>query len=342
MNELIIKVAKRTMQMDLNVDKRGAWDWGAGVALYGLSRAFEYTRDQEIFDFIQYFVDISMEQTQIPKTVNTTAPLCSVLMLYRETGDTKYLDICTEFADWLMDAAPRTENGILEHSGVGLHWTAQAWIDTVFMAGVFLTRIGTVTGRTEYVEEGLKQVRLHIDAIQESSGLFYHGYDYKLKNHLSSVLWGRGNAWFTVSVPEIVEFSKIKDEDIIKGFQNQVRAVKECQDNNGLWHTVLTDKNSYCEVSASEGFVCGILKGMRMGLLGEEFKECAKKGAEAVIAKIADDGTVTDVSCGTGIQETVQMYYEIDRSEIMPWGQGLALLMLVELDVWKRGEQHIS
>lgn len=339
MNELIIKVAKRTMQMDLDVDGRGAWDWGAGVALYGLSRAFEYTRDKEIFNFIQDFVDISMKQPQIPKTVNTTAPLCSVLMLYRETENTKYLDICKEFADWLIDGAPRTTNGALEHSGVGLHWTAQVWIDTVFMAGVFLTRIGTVTGQPKYIEEGLKQVKLHMDAIQSPNGLFYHGYDYRLQNHLSAVLWGRGNAWFTVSVPEIIEFSKIDNADIIKGFQNQAQAVKDCQNDNGLWHTILTDSSSYCEVSASEGFVCGILKGMRLGLLGDEFKECARKGAKAVIAKIADDGTVTDVSAGTGIQETAQMYCEVDRSAIMPWGQGLALLMLVELDEWNRREK---
>lgn len=32
---LIQKVAEQTMKMDLNVDKKG--DWGAGVALYGLS-----------------------------------------------------------------------------------------------------------------------------------------------------------------------------------------------------------------------------------------------------------------------------------------------------------------
>ena len=333
LKELMMKIAERTMKMDLDVDGRGVWDWGAGVALYGLMKLFEYNGEKEIFDYIKDFVDESMQKFDVPKSVNTTAPLCSVLMLYNETGDKKYLNLCEEFADWLMTDAPRAESGAIEHSGVGVAFDSQVWIDTVFMAGVFLTRIGTITDNKAYIEEGIKQVVLHMEAIQSENGLFYHGYNYITRNHMSGALWARGNAWFTVSVPEIYDFSKVMDKSAIDGFVRQVASVRACQAKNGLWHTVMDDSSSYCEVSAAAGFVYGILLGIRNGLLTEEYMECAVKGAKAVIEKIDDDGTVLDVSTGTGIQEKRSMYNDMDKSLIMPWGQGLTIMMLIELDI---------
>jgi hypothetical protein len=41
-----------------------------------------------------------------------------------------------------------------------------------------------------------------------------------------------------------------------------------------LWHTVLTDPTSYEETSGSGAIVGGMLKGIRMGILDESFKEC--------------------------------------------------------------------
>ena len=107
------------------------------------------------------------------------------------------------------------------------------------------------------------------------------------------------------------------------------------QSENGLWHTVLDDTVSYCEVSAA-GFSYGILLGIRLVLIGKDYEECTIKAAKAVINKVAEDGTVTDVSTGTGIQKTAKMYRDMDKSLIMPWGQGLALLMLIELDKLKK------
>ena len=161
MKNLMMKIARQTMKMNLDVDGRGVWDWGAGVALYGLFRMYDYTKEKEIFDYIKNFVDYSMDNNmEIPKTVNTTAPLCSALMLYTETGDKKYLDICIDFARWLVDEAPRTQNGALAHSGLSSItgnvkvFAEQVWVDTIFMAGVFLTRIGTIVKNKEFLAEG--------------------------------------------------------------------------------------------------------------------------------------------------------------------------------------------
>jgi len=44
-------VVKRTMKMDFS------WDWPAGVAFYGISRAWEVTGDKSYIDFLANWAD---------------------------------------------------------------------------------------------------------------------------------------------------------------------------------------------------------------------------------------------------------------------------------------------
>ncbi len=333
--DVIRRVVRRTMEMDHNVDKKGDWDWGAGVALYGLRKMYEKTGDRAILDYIQGFVDRNMAQARITHTVNTTAPLLSVLLLYRETGGARYLEFCREFAEWLMNDAARTANGELEHTVLNEKFGGELWVDTVFMAGVFLTQLGELTGERRYTEEGLRQARLHIEKLQDAAtGLLYHGYSYPSDNYMSGCLWARGNSWVTISVPEIAETARgayASELAILRaGVNRQLEGVRRSQLPGGLWPTILTDASSYPETSASAGFVYGMLKGIRQGAVDPSLREAAVSGYQAVLERIAEDGTVLDVSAGTGIQATAAAYNDIPKDVIMPWGQGIVLLMLTE------------
>lgn len=255
--------------MDFNVDKKGDWDWGAGVALYGLRKVYETTGSQEIYNFIKTFIDSNMANSQkISYNINTTAPLLSVLLLYRETGEPHYLDFAEKFASWLMKEAPRLSNGALEHTVINDKFAGEMWVDTVFMAGVFLTELGQMLNKAAYIEEGLLQVRLHIECLQTG--------------------------------------------------------------DNGMWSTILNDASSYKETSATAGFVYGISKSVRMGYLDKKYLLCAEKGYKAVLRHISEEGTVQGVSAGTGIQKSILEYNTIPRQSIMPWGQGITLLMLCQ------------
>lgn len=321
------------MQMDFNVDKKGDWDWGAGVALYGLRKVYETTRSQEIYTFIKTFIDSNMAHSeQISYNINTTAPLLSVLLLYRETGEPHYLDFAEKFASWLMQDAPRLANGALEHTVINDKFAGEMWVDTVFMAGVFLTELGRIQNQAAYIEEGLLQARLHIESLQnEQNGLLYHGYSLAGDHYLSGCLWARGNSWVTISVPEI--FASLKGyekerEWFFERIERQVEALGAVQHANGMWPTILNDASSYEETSATAGFVYGIYKSVQMGYLDEKYLLCAEKGYKAVLRRITEEGTVLGVSEGTGIQISVQAYNSIPHEFIMPWGQGITLLML--------------
>lgn len=323
------------MGMDFNVDKKGDWDWGAGVALYGLRKVYETTGSQEIYNFIKTFIDSNMANSQkISYNINTTAPLLSVLLLYRETEELHYLDFAEKFASWLMKEAPRLSNGALEHTVINDKFAGEMWVDTVFMAGVFLTELGQILNKAAYIEEGLLQARLHIEALQtRENGLLYHGYCLSGNYHLSGCLWARGNSWVTISIPEIFTtlrgYEKEK-EWFFERIHLQVEGLAAVQNDNGMWPTILNDASSYEETSATAGFVYGINKSVRMGYLDKKYLHCAEKGYKAVLRHISEEGTVQDVSAGTGIQKSILAYNAIPRQSIMPWGQGIALLMLCQ------------
>ncbi len=329
------------MRMDLNVDKKGEWDWGAGVALYGLRRVYEQTGNKDIYLYIKRFVDYHMEHSELAYTVNTTAPLLSVILLYKETGESKYLSFCESFTSWLMKDAPRTENRELEHTVINSKFSDEIWVDTIFMAGVFLVEMGCLTKNDRYVEEGIFQATSHMERLMdEQTKLLYHGYSYATRDHLSGCLWGRGNSWAVVSAAEIAELLQSElgarfngqMEKLLRMIAAQAEGLCAVQADNGLWHTILNDPASYCESSASAGIAYGLSKGARLGYLAGEAAAAAAKGCEAVKAKISRDGVLTDTSIGTGIHKNLDGYRLVPKDKIMPWGQGLALLMLSEMD----------
>ena len=106
-------------------------------------------------------------------------------------------------------------------------------------------------------------------------------------------------------------------------------ALAACQDESGLWHTILDDPDSYLETSASCAFAYGILKAVRKGYLPGRYAPMGEKAVRGVLEQIREDGTVEGVSYGTPVFATIQAYKEVPVCP-MPYGQSMALMMLVE------------
>ena len=109
----------------------------------------------------------------------------------------------------------------------------------------------------------------------------------------------------------------------------QVAALKKLQSKSGLWHTVLTDPDSYEEVSGSADITAGILKGIRYGILDDSYLECAERAIRGILKNIDKDGTVLNVSGGTGMGMNAEHYKNILIAP-MAYGQSLTILALAE------------
>lgn len=309
-----------------------SWDWGPGVAYYGLGKWYQKTGDPDVLESLKEYVDANRGRELVP-CVNSTIPVLTALQVYEETGEEAYLKMVQKHADYMTKEAPRTEEGAVVHTGVDIQFPEEIWADTVFMAGVFLVKAGIVLKREEMVRDGVRQVLLHLKYLEDPEDhLLYHAYHCKNRNHLSAAKWARGNCWITVAIAEIYPLLDEKKFEQQKRtmaafVQNQVRTLMKYQKDDGMWPTVL-DREMKSEVSAAAGFAYGIQKGIEEEYLPPSCGNMVQRAADGVIRNISEDGRVTHVSAGTGVQKTVEDYEKIPDVYAMPWGQGLALMML--------------
>ena len=258
-----------------------------------------------------------------------------------DNNDKEFETLCLDWADWLMNCIPRTKEGGFQHvtsangdrQGVRLNEN-EMWIDTLFMTVLFLNKIGQKYNRQDWIDESIHQVLMHIKYLYDThTGLFYHGWSFNRMDNFGGIFWCRGNSWFTLGILDYVEAfrgtlnSGVKTL-ILDTYKAQVKKLKELQGSGGLWHTVLTDPSSYEEVSGSAAIAAGIMKGIRMGILDDSYLECAQKAVRGILNNIDKDGTVLNVSGGTGMGYDAEHYKNIMIAP-MAYGQSLTILALI-------------
>ena len=61
------------------------FDWVPGVGLYGIWKAWEATRQEKYLNFLKAWCERHLKEAYAQKTVNSTAPLLTVLAVWQET-----------------------------------------------------------------------------------------------------------------------------------------------------------------------------------------------------------------------------------------------------------------
>jgi unsaturated rhamnogalacturonyl hydrolase len=319
------------------------WDWPQGVGLYGLLKIMQAEHSDQYLDFLQNWFDTNIEAGLPSRNINTTTPLLTLCELNKKVKSKEYEDLCLDWADWLMKCLSRTEEGGFQHvtsangdrQGVRLNEN-EMWIDTIFMTVLFLNDMGQTYGRQDWIDESIHQVLMHIKYLYDThTGLFYHGWTFRCRNNFGGIKWCRGNSWFTLGILDYIEMfhntlNPGVKELLVDTYKSQVHALKKLQDpKTGLWHTVLDDPSSYVEVSGSAAIAAGILKGIRMGILDDACVRCAEKAVQGIMDNVADDGTVLNVSGGTGMGMDADHYKNILIAP-MAYGQSLTIVAFAE------------
>ena len=310
------------------------WEWTQGVGLYGFWKYYQETKDPAVLSELISYYEARFKEGLPGKNVNTTAPMLTLSCLYELTRDERYGAICREWAVWLMKELPRTEGGGFQHLTSDTLNNQELWDDTLFMAVLFLANIGRIEQNAEWINEARYQFLLHIRYLCDPvSGLFYHGWTFLGRHHFAGAFWGRGNSWLTAAIPELLSLNEC--EPYLKRYlsetlTNQAAALKKYQSPEGMWHTLVNDPTSYLEASATCGFGYGILAGIRMGILDEDYRSCAMSALEPILDLIDENGVLHQVSYGTPMgRESVDFYKQIELRP-MPYGTAMAILFLLE------------
>ncbi|MCM3788648.1 glycoside hydrolase family 88 protein [Domibacillus indicus] len=311
------------------------WEWTAGVGLYGMMKYYKLTKKQAVLDIIVKWFEDQFKEQPVEKNVNTMVQMLTMAYLYEETGNPTYLPYLESWGDWLYHDMPRTKDGGIQHVVFGSENHQQLWDDTLMMSVLPLAKIGLLLGKPEYVEEAKKQFLVHIKYLfDKKTGLWFHGWTFEGNHNFAEALWGRGNSWITIAIPEFLDLVELPADDpvrqvLIDTLDRQLEALQACQNENGLWHTLLLDPSSYVEASCTAGFGFGTLKAVRKRYVGKKYKEMGLKAVEAVIENIDETGGLKHVSAGTAMGETLDFYKQIPVTA-MPYGQSMAILCLVE------------
>lgn len=319
--ESMDRIVERTKRMDMS------WDWPCGVAYYGIAEAYEITKKEEYLDFLKERVDELIHLGLPVWTVNTCAMGHCLITLYEATKEEAYMDIIRSKVAYLRTDALRFGDQVLQHTvSASNDFPEQCWADTLFMAAFFLLRVGVITKDEELISDALNQYYWHIQYLQdEKTGLWYHGYNNITKDHMSGFYWGRANCWaaYTMSkvgliLPECYLYPQFLE--IVGSLNEQLSALKLLQTEQGLWRTLLNDEESYEELSASAGIAAAMtLKGNPLHI------KYIDKSIKGVLAHVAPDGRLTDVSGGTAVMKDRDGYRNISKKWIQGWGQGMAL-----------------
>lgn len=338
-----LQLAKKVLDVLLKTERKDGfydhmnmdnWEWPVGVALYCMFKIYKKTGDLDFYNALTDWYDKQLQKEPPHRNVNTVAPMLTMVCLYEENKNPVYLEHIESWINWVMNEMPRTEYGGMQHMTVWNRHNQQLWDDTLFMTVLFLAKAGKVLDRPQLVDEAKYQFLFHIKYLQDKrTGLFYHGWTFDCRHNFANAFWARGNSWFTSGAVEFIDIVGERDATtrfVEVAWKDQVKALIKYQSINGLYNTLVDVEESYWETSATAGIAYGLLKGIRMGLLDKENEFYAMNAANAVLAKIQDDGIVAGVSYGTGMGKDFDFYKNI---KICPtaYGQGLVLLMLTEL-----------
>lgn len=316
------------------------WEWTQGVGLYGVWKLYKETKDERYMNILTSYYERQLKIGLPSKNVNTVTPLLAMSFVAEETDNERYMEVCREWAAWIYADFPRTKEGGLQHITSDTLNEGELWDDTLFMTVLFLANMGRILGEKKYQDEAEYQFLLHIKYLTDrKTGLWYHGWSFKEKSHFAAAFWGRGNCWITAAIPEFLDLcpcSPSVEKFLKETWKRQAEALIQYQEPTGMWHTLIDDKTSYVESSATCGFAYGILKGAELGLAETDWVEAAFKALEPIMEYTDETGVVNQVSYGTPMgRETKDFYKEIELKP-MPYGQALAILFFMEC------RKHIS
>lgn len=310
------------------------WEWNAGVCLFGIQKAGKAAQDGQYSSFIEAWFD---RNTAARKTgsVNTVIPANGALYLCELRGEQRYLDICSEYADWCLNKALRTSNGGLAHvwSEGGLEdYRNQLWIDSLFMAGIFMIRYGMWSRNWSLVQAGMEQFDIHIRCqFDRRAHLFYHGY-HCADNKTLGEYWGRGNGWAAVSLVELLDELGSADSGKESGYREVFLKLMEraygLRLDDGMLRTLPEEPGAYPELTATALFGYAALKGVRLGILDERFREWGMQTVAAAWTHSMEEGEVRLASGGTDCQEKAG-YLRVPYAQTL-YAYGIVLLLFSE------------
>jgi unsaturated rhamnogalacturonyl hydrolase len=271
------------------------WNYIDGCMIKAILEMYDITKETRYLVFADEFIDFYVNDDGSIKTfdmfeynidhINEGKVLFD---LYTLTSKEKYLKgIETIYSQ--LKSQPRTKEGNFWHKKI---YENQVWLDGLYMAQPFYMAYETrLNGFKNYKDIFTQFVQVEKHMKDPSTGLYYHGYDSEKtmfwcnpQTGLSENFWGRAMGWFVMAIIDVIE---CMDEQVYyeyrylqNMFKEVIDALLKVQSESGMWYQVLDKadvEGNYLETSASAIIAYALLKGVRLGVLPQRYKEFGHK-----------------------------------------------------------------
>ena len=282
--------------------KSVTWNYIDGCMLTALLSLTEITDDTRYAAFAEQVTDhfvrengeiltFDAEKRQLDD-INEGRVLFPV---YKMTGKEKYRR-AAEMLHRTLEGQPRTDEGSFWHKKI---YPNQVWLDGIYMAQPFEALYQLNFGNGD-VSDILKQVRTVRDRMRDpETGLYYHGYDASRKafwsdpeTGLSRCVWLRALGWFFMALADLTEILPEGGErtEIAGIFSDLAQCTARYADPGTCLYWQVADQGgregNYLESSGSSMIACGMLKGARLGILDDEYREKGLKTFRALCNRL--------------------------------------------------------
>ena len=275
------------------------WNYIDGCMLTALETLSEITGNEGFADFVESVLDYYVQPDGAISTfaaekhrlddINEGRVLFPV---YQRTGKEKYRLAAGTLRDALR-RQPRTAEGSYWHKEV---YPDQVWLDGIYMALPFQALYERHFGTGDY-SDIIGQIRTVRDRMRdEKTGLYYHGYDCSRKAYWADPVTGRSRSfwlraigWFTVALTDLCEIvtDAAAREEIADILRDLASSLKHYADPaTGLYWQVVDQagrEGNYLESSGSAMIAYGMLKGARLGVLGEEYRSLGMRTFDGLL-----------------------------------------------------------
>ncbi|MDP4220953.1 MAG: glycoside hydrolase family 88 protein [Bacteroidota bacterium] len=305
-------------------------DWGQSLAMYGLLNGLKLHNNPDVRTYLRTWTHFHLSE-QVP--VNYFCGSWSFGLLYpdivKEFPEVKLQldETAHRIYDFIMHKAIRNGDGTILHN-VDL---PNIYIDTVYFSAVVLAKLGTYLN-LPWEEEVLKQIKLHLNILKDGDKPFYIHCQENANGSRSEGSWARGNGWVMMTCAEIMPLLKKNSpayNEVVTIFRNLAKNLVSLQTKSGLWRTILDDRTSYEESSASAMYLFGFQRGRNMKVLGPECDAVIRKAIPGLSKMVDKEFKFNGVSEGTW-PGTIEYYKSLAQGEWW-WGTGAYLLALAEM-----------
>lgn len=294
--------------------------WGEGVLMLGLDctaeRAAGTPQGAEIDGYVREFYAAHAQQpVAFTWSDELTPAIAAASRLAR--GELARRPLVDDAIQYVM-RAPRTPmTGAITHFGLSpLRYLAppfpEAWVDSLFHTVPLLIRHAQLVNASREIDEAAEQMVRFMRAVQDPhNGLVTHAFSDREGGLVrqppfeADAYWLRGQGWVLASGVEA--WAALHEEHPLRlelgdRLQRLARTLLVYQAPSGLFHTLVTRKDTYEETAGSALVIAGLARGARMKLLDAPAIEAARRGMRGLIAIVdqhRDRFAVTGTSAGT-------------------------------------------